>query len=72
MKNKEASTILIPIPKNVHCPLVLTVFLSGMWGEPSSASLADIEGDSLQCVYVASASPKAQNVHKPERKSHSR
>ena len=54
MKNKEASTILTAIPKNIHCPLVLTVFLSGTWGEPSSASLAYIEGISLQCVYVAS------------------
>lgn len=55
MKNKEASTILTAIPKNTHCPLVLTVFLSGTWEEPSSASLAYIEGNSLQCVYVASA-----------------
>ena len=55
MKNKEPSTILTPIPKNTHCPLVLTVFLSGKWGGPSSASLAYIEGDSLQCVYAARA-----------------
>lgn len=53
-KKKEASTILISVPKNIHCPLVLSVFLSGKWEEPSSASPSYREGDNLQCVYVAS------------------
>lgn len=49
-KKKKASTTLTSIPKNIHCPLVLSVLLSEKRGETSSASPSCIEEDNLQCV----------------------
>lgn len=56
-KKKDASTILLSIPENIHCHLVLSAFLSGKWGEPSSASSSYTERDvcTSYSVYIARA-----------------